>query len=271
MISYPNAKINLGLNVLSRRQDGYHNITSFFLPIPLCDILEFNLNSSYSNKTQITYSGITFPNIERDLVLQAYDLLDNDFNLPAIKIHLHKCIPFAAGLGGGSSNAVSMLKMLNQFFKLNLNKTALLKYAMILGSDCSFFLYNSFSQVSGVGQYIKELDFSFKDYYILLVKPNFAASTALIFSKLQLNKNNNSVLNLSQDANMWKKQLFNDLETVTFSMYPELRVIKKQLYALGAIYASMSGSGSCIYGVFNKKPIVGNIFQNYWVWQGNLG
>ena len=271
MISYPNAKINLGLNVRSRLQDGYHNITSFFLPIPLCDILEFNLNPSCLEKTQITYSGIIFPDISHDLVIQAYNLLDNDFNLPAIKIHLHKCIPSSAGLGGGSSNAVFMLEMLNNFFNLELNKIELLRYAMILGSDCPFFLYNSFSQVSGIGQYVKEIDFEFKDYYIILVKPSFSASTALVFSKLELSKNKIHELHLSNDSNMWKKQLFNDLETVTFSMCPELRIIKKKLYSLGATYASMSGSGSSIYGLFDKEPIVNNLFHEHWVWQGKLG
>ena len=271
MISYPNAKINLGLNVRSRRQDGYHNITSFFSPIPLCDILEFNLNPACSEKTQITYSGITFPNIGHDLVIQAYNLLDDDFNLPAIKIHLHKCIPFSSGLGGGSSNAVFMLEMLNNFFKLKLNKVELLQYAMTLGSDCPFFLYNSFSQVSGVGQYVKEIDFKFRNYYIVLVKPSFSASTALVFSKFKFSRNKITKLNLSKDINMWQTQLFNDLETITFSMCPELGIIKKQLYSLGAIYASMSGSGSCMYGLFDKEVVVSHLFHDHWVWQGKLG
>ncbi len=173
MISYPNAKINLGLKITSKRKDGFHNIDSFFLPIPLFDILEVKRNNLLSKKISITYSGFDFDDKENDLVLKAFHLLNRDFSLDSVKVHLHKNIPFKSGLGGGSSNAAFMLIMLNNLFSLGLNKKKLLKYAVKLGSDCSFFIINSFSHVSGIGDIVSPINFSFKGYYIVILKPNF--------------------------------------------------------------------------------------------------
>jgi len=269
MICYPNAKINLGLNIVSKRTDGFHNINSFFLPIPLYDVLEVQVCSSGSKSTNINYSGIYFPKTNNDLVIKAYDLLNNDFQLPGVNIHLHKNIPFGSGLGGGSSDATFMLMTLNKLFNLKLTMDNLLKYAKNIGSDCSFFLFNDFSYVSGYGQLIKPVEYSFQEDHIVVVKPSFHCSTSMIFSNYKLKKNDTCSLSLDSNSNVWKKNLVNNLESVTFSIYPELNNIKESLYSLGATYASMSGSGSSVYGLFKEKPKgLGEL--DHWVWEGVL-
>lgn len=267
MICYPNAKVNLGLNIVSRREDGFHNINSFFLPIPLFDMLEIHACALSSEKIKISYSGIDFEDKQNDLVLQAYNLLDRKFTLPSVKVHLHKNIPSGSGLGGGSSDATFMLMMLNQLFSLRLSKKELLQYSMLLGSDCPFFLTNRFSHVSGLGEHVDPVDYSFKEYYIVIVKPDLHVSTAVVFSHFNFTKN--SVMLFDKTPNLWKEKLLNDLESVTFEMFPELKKIKDKLYDLGAVYSSMTGSGSAIYGLFDKQTNLKNKFHQ-WVWEGAL-
>ena len=268
MICFPNAKINLGLRVLSKRKDDFHNLSSYFVPIALQDILEVNIVSNKSPKRSISYSGIIFPNQENDLILRAYDLLDNDFNLPAVNIHLHKNIPFGAGLGGGSSNATFMLMLLNKLCDLQLNRNQLLKYTAVLGSDCSFFLFNELSLVSGLGERIQPVDASMSDYYIVVVKPSFNCSTEEIFSHYKLTKNSCAYLSFIENEDDWKEAFINDLESVAFSLHPELQQIKDYVYSLGAIHAGMTGSGSSVYGLFKFAPKIKNC--PFWFWQGTV-
>tara|TARA_B100000902_G_C27274203_1_gene897929 strand:+ start:758 stop:1567 length:810 start_codon:yes stop_codon:yes gene_type:complete len=269
MICYPNAKINLGLKILSKRQDGFHNISSFFLPVPLFDILELQISSSSIGSNKITYSGLITDYIENDLVIKAYDLLNNDFDLLPLNIHLHKCIPFGSGLGGGSSNAAFMLIMLNRIFNLKLSLPQLCEYGLHIGSDCPFFIYNSFSNVSSIGDIIKPVNFSFRGYYLVLIKPKIHCSTAKIFNLFTMNNFNKNPLKFNNDIFEWKDNLKNDLEAVVFDLYPELETIKNYLYSKGAFYASMSGSGSVIYGLFEHEPIINNEF-NCWYWKSKI-
>jgi 4-diphosphocytidyl-2-C-methyl-D-erythritol kinase len=268
MIGFPNAKINLGLRVISKREDGFHNLSSYFIPIGLHDVLELKTTSGILKKRSISYSGIKFPNQENDLILKAYDLLDNDFNLPPVDIHLHKNIPFGAGLGGGSSNATFMLMMLNDLCNLRLSRDNLLKYTVLLGSDCSFFLFNQFSIVTSIGELIRPIDFSFDNYYVVIIKPPVTCSTQEIFSKYKLDKNSDPYLFFNENENEWQQEFMNDLESVVFTLHPELAQIKDYLYSLDAIYAGMSGSGSSIYGLFKSSPKIENC--PFWFWQGKV-
>tara|TARA_B100000579_G_scaffold436440_1_gene462393 strand:+ start:534 stop:1346 length:813 start_codon:yes stop_codon:yes gene_type:complete len=270
MISYPNAKINLGLEVLSKRKDGLHNINSFFLPINLSDVLEVKIDSSLNDKILISYSGFLFNDSENDLVLKAYNILSKDFDLGSVRIHLHKNIPFGSGLGGGSSNASFMLLSLNKLFNLGLDLSSLLKYANFLGSDCSFFLYNSLSKVTKNGSVITPLNLNLSNYYLILIKADCNISTSHIFANYQCKPKSNKRMILDSDISTWKNNLTNDLELVTFSLFPELADIKNYLYSIGAIFSSMTGSGSCVYGVFDKKPIQKVRYKNFWIWEGYI-
>ena len=266
MICYPNAKINIGLKILSKRKDGFHNLSSFFYPITLCDVLEVNIGSNLCS-SEITYSGITFPNVQDDLVLKAYNLLKSDFVIPPLRIHLHKNIPYGSGLGGGSSNATYMLILLNKMFDLKLNQKDLIKYAALLGSDCPFFVYNVCSYISGVGNKIKPVSFDLDGYYIVIMKPNCSLSTSEVFSKYQIKKKAKSLSNYN-----WKNgfaPFVNDLESISFHLCPELNECKNYLQEMGAEYISISGSGSAIYGLFKSKPILEKK-MNTWLWEGYL-
>ena len=270
MIFFPNAKINIGLRLMSIRKDGFHNIESIFFPINLFDVLEvIKAKSSQTEKIKIYYSGNT-QLIPNDLCIKAYNLLDSDFNLPSVKVFLHKNIPIGSGLGGGSSNAVSMLKILNDLFKLNLNHEQLLNYCSKLGSDCSFFLFNKPSFVSGLGDVINsKINFSLKGYKLLLVFPAKFLSTSEVFENIEFKKklidHNNrksdlfcKILSNDFPIELWKGNLRNDLEHTSFKFNPEINEIKEKLYDMGAVYASMSGSGSSVYGIFLQKKIIKN-------------
>ena len=270
MISFPNAKINLGLRIISERDDGFHNIESVFYPINLFDILEVNKSNNQKKKITINYSN-NFQTIKNDLCKKAYNLLDSDFNLPSVNVYLHKNIPIGAGLGGGSSNAVSMLKILNSLFKLNLNHEQLLFYCKKLGSDCPFFLINKPAFISGLGDEINSnISISLSEYKLLLISPSKFISTKKVFTSIK-NKNiliNNQIksehfikLLNEKFIKSWKENLKNDLEFTTFSFIPELKKIKEKLYKMGAVYASMTGSGSSVYGLFLKHTDVNHVWR----------
>jgi len=267
MISFPNAKINIGLNVTSKRSDGFHNIETIFYPIELSDIVEF----IPSNETTLEISGIDINgNFKNNLVYKAYDLLKNDFNLPEIKIHLHKIIPTEAGLGGGSADASFMLKALNEHFSLNIPDKKLLKYAEQLGSDCPFFIKNKPAYATNKGEKLEKLDFSLKGYSIVLIKPNVQISTAEAYQNIKLAEPN---LDLKEAVKLpideWKDNIFNNFEDYAFAKYPELKEIKTYLYNIGAEFALMTGSGSAIYGIFKEKPEI-NKYKECFAWVGKI-
>ncbi len=264
MIYYSNAKINIGLNVLSKREDGYHNINSFFYPIPLSDILEVVPAKGY-NKINVSYSGL-IQYIENDLIVKAYDILSKNHKIPSISVHLHKNIPIGSGLGGGSSNAAHILKILNRLFSLDLSIAELISYSKKIGSDCPFFIINSCSLISGVGDVIKPLNFRLDFDFIVILKPNNILSTKDVFKNFHLNKNTNPY-NKDDVKNLYS--LKNDLESTSEKICSEIRDCKKVLKKMGATYISMTGSGSAVYGFFNKKPIVPKRIK-YWCWTSKL-
>ncbi len=266
MVSFPNAKINIGLNITEKRPDGYHNIETIFYPIGLCDKLSFEI--AKGDETSLSISGIKIDGDPNDnLIIRAYNLLKNNYYLPSLNIFLEKNIPFGAGLGGGSADAAFMLKMLNEEFNLNLTPIDLEKFAAELGADCPFFVLNKPVFASGIGNVFSNINISIKGYYIVLIKPNVYVSTSNAYSGVKVQKSAFSLLNLSEKSiSEWKDIVVNDFEKSVFLKFPAIAAIKETLYQQGALYASMSGSGSSVYCIFDKKVDVSTLFQDSFVW-----
>ena len=270
MIVYPNAKINIGLNIVGKRPDGFHNIETVFYPINLTDILEVVSSDEQENGISLATSGIQIDSrLGENLCEKAYQKLKklSPQILPA-KAHLHKIIPIGAGLGGGSADASFMLKLLNDYFKLNHSSEILRKLASEIGSDCAFFIDNTPSFAHGRGELLKPIDLSLKGYKIQLINPGIHISTQLAYSGVQPSKPEISLEELVlRPPENWKDKIKNDFETHIFKMFPDIENIKNNLYRAGAVYASMSGSGSSVYGIFsetNKLP--NNYPADYFVW-----
>ena len=263
MIYYSNAKINIGLNVLSKREDGYHNINSFFYPIPLSDILEVVPAKGY-NKINVSYSGL-IQYIENDLIVKAYDILSKNHKIPSIDVHLHKNIPIGSGLGGGSSNAAHILKILNRLFSLDLSIAELISYSKKIGSDCPFFIINSCSLISGIGDVIKPLNFRLDFDFIVILKPNNILSTKDVFKNFHLKKIQNHIIKTMSKICTHLKTILNQLQKKFVQKLETAKSFKK----MGATYISMTGSGSAVYGFFNKKPIIPKRIK-YWSWTSKL-
>lgn len=252
MITFPNAKINLGLNIVEKRPDGYHNLETIFYPIPLQDALEITPWEGGERKYKLAQSGIQIAgDDENNLVVKAYKLLDNLYNLPPIEINLLKHIPSGAGLGGGSADAAFMLCMLNQHFQLNIPNEQLEVYAAQLGADCAFFVENKPTFAEGIGNIFSPIELSLKGYKLLLVKPDIFVSTRDAFAQI---KPKRPSISLKEVAKMpieaWKTYMVNDFEESVFPQFPAIADIKAKLYDMGAIYASMSGSGSSVFALF---------------------
>ena len=249
MIVYPNAKINLGLNVLRKRKNGYHDISSVFYPVKECvDILEI----IKSERFEFTKSGIEIPDGE-NICEKAWKLLDTDFGIGNVRIHLHKQIPIGAGLGGGSADASFTLKYLNELFDLNLDSKDLEKYALRLGADCPFFIDNTPKLVEGIGEKMTSIDLDLSNYEIRLVNPDIHISTKQAYSGIVPKTPALSVEKIIELPIIeWKGKLKNDFEESIFEKYLQLAGIKDELYKQGSIYSSMSGSGSIVFGVFEK-------------------
>ena len=255
MITYPNAKINLGLNIVEKRPDGYHNLETVFYPINLQDALEVNDLEGEGEYT-LKISGTPIEGeLDNNLVVKAYLLLKKDFpNMSSINIHMYKHIPTGAGLGGGSADATFMLKLLNEKFKLNLNTEKLEEYAAILGADCAFFIQNKPVFASGIGNIFEEINLSLKGYYLVLVKPDIFVSTKDAFANIIPMKPNHSLKEIIRmPVETWRATMKNDFEDSVFKKFPEIAAIKDKLYDMGAIYASMSGSGSSVFGIFREQ------------------
>lgn len=252
MITFPNAKINLGLNIVEKRPDGYHNLETIFYPIPLQDALEITPWEGGERKYKLAQSGIQIAgDDENNLVVKAYKLLDNLHNLPPIEINLLKHIPSGAGLGGGSADAAFMLCMLNQHFQLNIPNEQLEVYAAQLGADCAFFVENKPTFAEGIGNIFSPIELSLKGYKLVLVKPDIFVSTRDAFAQI---KPKRPTISLKEVAKMpieaWKTYMVNDFEESVFPQFPAIADIKAKLYDMGAIYASMSGSGSSVFALF---------------------
>lgn len=250
MLLYPNAKINLGLNVVNKRTDGYHNISSVFYPLYyLYDFLEIIPSSRFS----FVSSGIKIPG-EKNICIKAFELLQSAYNIDNVNIYLHKIIPIGGGLGGGSSDAAFTLIGLNKLFRLGLSNKKLEKYALELGADCPFFINNQSKYVEGIGNKMKEIDLNLSDYYIEIFDSGIHISTAEIYSYIKPKKPQEALINLiSLPVDTWKGRINNDFEEYIFRLHPKLAEQKDAFYQRGAVYSAMTGTGSVIFGIF-KKP-----------------
>lgn len=254
MIVFPNCKINLGLHVVSKRADGFHELETVFYPLPLTDALEV----LSPGELQFTSSGITVPGDPADnLCLRAWRLLKQDYPaLPEVNVHLHKHIPIGAGLGGGSADAAFMLQLLNSRFQLEITKERLLEYAAKLGSDCAFFINNAPCFATGRGEIMTPVTLDLSAYTFVLVYPAIHINTGWAFSRITPQVPLLSLKeSIQQPVHTWKDIITNDFEAPVFSAYPELEEIKERLYAQGAVYATMSGSGSAFVGIFPKNGV----------------
>lgn len=258
MVSFPNCKINLGLHILRKRSDGYHDLETVFYPIGLTDILEIIENRYAKTAVHLSTSGEPVEGRPaNNLCVRAYRLLQKDFpSLPPMLIHLHKVIPAGAGLGGGSANASFTLQMINEIAGLGLNQQQLLHYAAQLGSDCPFFIINKPCYATGRGEILEEFELDLSAYSIVLVNPGIHVNTGVAFTGIVPAMPAYSIKEiLQQPVSQWKYKLQNDFEKTVFKSYREIVDIKDSLYQQGALYASMSGSGSSVYGIFEKDKV----------------
>jgi 4-diphosphocytidyl-2-C-methyl-D-erythritol kinase len=263
MVTFPSCKINLGLNIVHKRPDGFHDLVTCFYPLPWTDILEI----IPSDEIAFTSSGNPIPGMPGDnLSLKAYHLLKEDFGIGAVKIHLHKIIPLGAGLGGGSSDAAFTLRTLDQIFSLNLTTAQLKRYAARLGSDCAFFIEDTSKLGTGRGEVLTDINVSLKGKFVLLIKPDIHISTAEAYAGILPKQPSVALQEVLEHSPIheWKKSVKNDFEESIFTKYPTLRNIKDELYAQGALYASMSGSGSTVFGIFDSPVNVGSQPGIHW-------
>lgn len=252
MITFPNAKINLGLNITEKRPDGYHNLETIFYPIPLEDALEVCPRKEGEGKYSLSQSGLAIEgDPDKNLVVKAYKLLDEACGLPPADIYLYKHIPSGAGLGGGSADAAFMLKLLNETYNLKLTDDQLEEYAARLGADCAFFVRNRPTYAEGIGNIFSPVELSLAGWQLLLIKPDIFVSTRDAFARICPRRPQRNLKDIiGQPVESWKDYMVNDFEESVFPQFPAIGDIKTELYRLGAVYASMSGSGSSVYGLF---------------------
>lgn len=255
MLVFPNAKINLGLHVVNKREDGFHNLETVFYPIPLSDSLEMVHDSTLESIHLESFGIAVDGNPENNLIIKAYQLLKKDFPLKGIRSALLKNIPTGAGLGGGSSDGTFALKLLNELYELQLSNQTLEKYALQLGSDCPFFVSNKAVYAEGRGELFSPIHVSLQGYWFVLIKPDVHVSTAMAFSHVKKRgiENAGELRRIIESGVVnWKEELQNDFESSVFIHAPEVKKIKDLLYEGGAVYASMSGSGSSVFGIFTE-------------------
>lgn len=267
MITFPLAKINLGLNVVERRPDGYHNLQTVFMPVPLTDALEvYEMDAAFPSEvdcdlkvTNIAVEG----DEQRNLVVRAYNMLKAEFpDMPRVHAHLRKDIPTQAGMGGGSSDCAAMLLLLNRMFSLGLTQQQLIDRAAQLGADCPIFILNRPAYAEGIGEKLTPIELSLKDYYLAIVRPNIPVPTKEAFSRIKPHMPAKNCLDIvRQPIDTWRHELVNDFEESVFALHPEIGAVKQRLYDLGAVYAAMSGSGSALFGIFKKEPALEGEFQ----------
>lgn len=251
MITFPNAKINLGLNIVERRADGYHNLETVFYPIGLTDVLEI-VPAQGTASTLTTYGNPVGCPVEKNLVMKALRLMQQHYDVPEVDIHLFKHIPDGAGLGGGSSDASSTMLMLNDLFNLGIEKSELASLAATLGADCPFFIYNQPMMATGIGDILTPINVSLKGLYLYLVKPNVSVPTKVAYSQVTPTPSTSSLeSDVAKNVAQWNGVVKNDFEPSVFAAYPVLAQIKSAIDEAGALYTSMSGSGSSIFGIFD--------------------
>ena len=260
MTTFPIAKINLGLNVVEKRPDGYHDLQTVFYPIPLADALEIQpMDRDFPSDVDCDLK-ITNIQIEgderRNLVVRAYELLRNDFpTLPRLHAHLRKGIPTQAGMGGGSSDCAYMIRLLNEMFRLGLSDAQMIRYATLLGADCAFFILSRPCYAEGIGERLEPIELDLSGWHIGVVRPDIPVPTKEAFSRIRPHypaRNCRDVV--AQPVETWRDQLVNDFEESVFALHPEIGSVKDRLYEMGATYAAMSGSGSALFGLFRETP-----------------
>ncbi len=264
MIIFPCSKINLGLNVVATRPDGYHDIETVFYPIALTDALEVRkMNENFPSPVScdIKVTGLPLPDGAKDednLVVKAYNLLAKDYKMPRVHAHLYKGIPTQAGLGGGSADGAYMIKLLDERFRLNMGNAEMERYAAKLGADCPFFISSEPCFATGIGDQLEPADNEYGNlsgYYLALVKPPVAVSTAEAYKAIKPHKPAKSArMIVRQPISTWRNELTNDFEGPVFERFPILADVKQHLYDIGASFALMSGSGSTVYGIFRNRP-----------------
>lgn len=273
MLIYPNAKINLGLYITEKRADGYHNLETVFYPIPLRDSLQIEVQKHGVDTSDFQQAGITIEGyMTQNLVYKVYELLHEEFNLPPVKVHLYKHIPTGAGLGGGSSDAAFMMKGLNELFDLRLSDEQMEERVGRLGADCAFFIRNTPVYATGIGNVFKPCPVSLKGWTIVLIKPNVSISTKDAYGSVCPRKPEYDLMNTMQKPiELWRDYVTNDFEASVFKLQPQIGVIKDTLYDMGAVYASMSGSGSAVFGLF-KHPVesVKTVFADCFTFQQEI-
>jgi 4-diphosphocytidyl-2-C-methyl-D-erythritol kinase len=270
MVSFPPCKINLGLNVLGKRPDGYHNIISCFYPVPWHDVLDIVPAKNFS----FSVSGIPVPGAAVDnLCVRAYELLKKARGIPPVAIYLLKVIPIGAGLGGGSADGSFTLRSLNEIFDLSLSHEQLAEYAATLGSDCAFFVENKAVMASGRGEILSDVSLSLKGKFLVIVKPEVHISTARAFASIAPRNPDTDLREIVETRAIeeWKSLLTNDFEKVLFKQYPIVEALQQKMYAFGAAYASMSGSGSSVFGIFRNFVDLKKEFETVEYWSGYLG
>lgn len=267
MIRFPIAKINLGLNVVARRPDGYHDLETVFYPVPIKDALEVQVMDELFPSAYDCDLKVTNLNIEGDeqknLVVRAYNLLKRDFpQMGRVHAHLYKAIPTQAGMGGGSSDCAAMILLLNDLFGLKLNEQQMIDYAARLGADCAFFIIGKPAYAEGIGEKLVPIDLNLSGYHLGVVRPDIPVSTKEAFSLVKpMRPTENCREVVAQPVGTWRERLTNDFEQSVFALHPEIGQIKDQLYALGADYAAMSGSGSALFGLFQKEIALEETFK----------
>jgi 4-diphosphocytidyl-2-C-methyl-D-erythritol kinase len=266
MITHPICKINLGLNVVERRPDGYHNLETVFYPVPICDALEvFEMDRQFPSSVDcdLKVTNIAIDGDEqRNLVVRAYQLLKHDFpTLPRIHAHLYKGIPTQAGMGGGSSDCGFMITLLNRMFRLELSDEQMIDYAARLGADCAFFILNRPCYAEGIGEKLEPIALDLSGWYLAVVRPDIPVSTKEAFSLITPQHPAENCRDIvMQPVETWRDRLTNDFERSVFALHPEIAAIKEKLYDLGAVYAAMSGSGSSLFGLF-LQPVSLDMFD----------
>lgn len=276
MICFPNAKINLGLNIVGKRPDGYHDLETLFYPIPVKDALEIVAAETFS----FTQTGIPVDApADSNLVVKALHRLMAKHRVPPLEVHLMKAIPFGAGLGGGSADAAFMLKLVNRFCGLELSDDELEEEASAIGADCPFFIRNRPVFATGIGNRFEPVDLSLEGYHLCLVKPEIAVSTREAYSLVTPARPEHSLKEIiRKPVAEWRRYMVNDFEASIFPQYPRIEAIKQQLYDAGALYASMSGSGSSLFGIFDPRDYeqthgrasLQPLFPDCFVWEGKL-
>ena len=259
MINFPVAKINLGLNVVSKRDDGYHNLETVFYPVPIKDALEvFPMEDGFPSdvRCDLKVTNLFIDGDEqKNLVVKAYNMIAQDYELPRVHVHLYKHIPTQAGMGGGSSNCAYMIRLLNEMFSLGMSDEKMIGYAARLGADCAFFIKAQPAYAEGIGEKLQPISIDLSGCKMLVVRPNIPVSTKEAFSLITPQVPKKNCLDIvRQPIETWKDELVNDFERSVFAIHPEIGRLKEMMYEQGAVYAAMSGSGSSVFGLFSDTP-----------------